>query len=172
MVQKLHNNHTSNDATTAGTFHLFMYSCFSVRAPHFSWVHFARSGIVAGMMHHIFVVLCSVATWIWLHLDMWCANKLSECSVAFYCILTKQHLGSVNCYFVVLDECGHCVLCFWVEFMACICVVFQLGCGAMLHCHGAHGMSLYLLLCHFCLSWSFGWGISDSLSMEMSSQCS
>ncbi len=75
----------------------------------------------------------------------------------------------------MLGGCGHVVLCFGVEFTACICVVYQLGCGAMLLCHRVYGMSLYLWLCHICVGCSFGWDIGHSLSIGvigMSSDCS
>ena len=71
----------------------------------------------------------------------------------------------------MLGGCGHDVLCFGVGFMPFIGVVFHLGCGAMLHCHGVV-LSLYLWLCHICVVCLFGWYISHSLRMGMSSDCS
>ena len=55
----LHQYHTRNDTTTAGTLHSFVHTCFSVRSHQLSWEHFFRSGIAAGMMHHI-LVFCAV----------------------------------------------------------------------------------------------------------------
>ena len=66
----------------------------------------------------------------------------------------------------MLGGCGHGVLSFCVEFMEYICEVVQLGCGAMLYCHGVYGMPFYfyLRLCHICVACSVGWDVCHSLS--------
>ena len=97
-------------------------------------------------------------------------------TVELCCCFLLQYSRTTPCLGVSLScgfgGCWHGVLCFGVEFMAYICVVFQLGCGAMLNCHGVYGMSHYLWLCHICVVCSNGWGVGHSLSIGMSSDCS
>ena len=66
---------------------------------------------------------------------------------------------------------------FWDRLYGVFMWSFQLGCGAMLNCHGVYGMSLYLWLCHICVAcfldeifvilWSWEWEFRLFLAVSL-----